>query len=58
MQAKADKQQRAEKPKRKLTRAEKKQIEAVIRQAKGDEKTTLCRKVSRFAICSQTAFVG
>lgn len=38
MQAKADKQQRAEKPKRKLTRAEKKQIESVIQQVKGDGK--------------------
>lgn len=38
MQEKAEKQKKAEKPKRKLTRAEKKQIEAVIRQAKGDGK--------------------
>lgn len=38
MQAKTEKQKRPAKAKRKLTRAEKKQIEAVIRQAKGDGK--------------------
>lgn len=38
MQAKAEKSERPAKAKRRLTRAEKKQIEAVIRQAKGDGK--------------------
>ena len=38
MQAKTEKSERPAKAKRKLTRAEKKQIEAVIRQAKGDGK--------------------
>ncbi len=38
MQAKAAKNERPARAKRKLTRAERKQIEAVIRQAKGDGK--------------------
>ena len=38
MQAKAEKREKPAKPRRKLTRAERKQIEAIIRQAKGDGK--------------------
>lgn len=38
MQAKAAKNERPARAKRKLTRAERKQIEAVVRQAKGDGK--------------------
>ena len=38
MQAKTAKNERPARAKRKLTRAERKQIEAVVRQAKGDGK--------------------
>ena len=38
MQAKTARQEKTAKPRRKLTRAERKQIEAVVRKAKGDGK--------------------
>ena len=38
MQAKTARHEKTAKPRRKLTRAERKQIEAVVRQAKGDGK--------------------
>ena len=38
MQAKTARHEKTAKPSRKLTRAERKQIEAVVRQAKGDGK--------------------
>ncbi len=41
--------------KRKLTRAERKQIEAIIRQAKGDGKPHTVQDSIRFGICTRTA---